>query len=728
MKFPLHHAITPAMTLLATSILAASPSLAESVNTTSDEFLEEVVVEGRFIADSGRSGLKSDVPLRDVPLTISGYTNDFMNAIETSRIADLYNYMAGVQKSGNTGYDVSIRGFSSSAADRGVIQTDGLPGLAVRFGSPPTINSERIEVVKGPAAVLYGQIQPGGFINVITKKPQEERKTEVKFRADGTYGSNTDLSETSGATVSLDTTGAIDSGNKFLYRLVAEYEDRDTFRDNSYSESRYIVPSLTWNITDRTQATFFAEYRDEDHALDDNLVAYNNDIDNVAELTTRYQEPDDEQPETGYAGGLIFSHAITNDLLWRLNYRYVWHEDSARGYQNQSFRNATTLRRRDRNQYNERTYNFVDTNLSWDTETGSISHKLMLGFNAGTETSDFERLNFDGGNPTLDIDIYNPVYNQGVPNADRHVSTNDRKRNFDSWAVYIQDQITLTNHWKAVAAIRYEEFDTSEDLYQPIFPVRTYVRTEKANGDDVSTMFGVIYQPDDIWSFYGSYAESFTPPGWGREDANGKQLTTPEKGHQIETGVKAEIENVTATFSIFSITKEDVAQDTGVDSADGDAIWALSGEEQSNGIELEVNANITANWQLIFAYSYVDATVEDDVDPDKVGQTLLNAPKHTASVWNRYQFSDTWGIGMGVKYADERYGSAVAADGNESARLVLPDYVLVDVGVYYTTEELDATLKFGNLLDEEYYESATRNTRIVPGAPANLTLSLTKRF
>lgn len=709
-------------------ITFVSPAFAQSGNSDSDAQIDEITVTGQFIAETGESALKTDIPLRDVPFTVSGYTREFMDAIETTRIADLYNYMAGVQKSGSTGYDINIRGYSSTANDRNVLLTDGLPGLTVRFGSPPTVNAERIEVVKGPAAVLYGQIQPGGFVNIVTKRPEETQSTSVRFRVDGTYGADADLGDTSGFTTSIDTTGPMTDDGKFLYRLVAEYEDANTFRDNGFSESLYIVPSLTWVMSDMTRATVFAEYRDDDHALDNYLVAFGNDIANVADPTTRYQEPDDGQPEEGYVFGLEVDHEISDTLSWTLNYRYVWHEDAARGYENLSFRDMDTLRRRDRNQLNERTYNFLDTSLNWRTSTGQIDHDIAFGLNTGTETSQFTRINFDGGNATLDIDILNPVYGQGVPNADRNVSDNDREREYDTFGIYFRDFVTLSEHWKAVFGLRYEEFDTSEDLYQPAFPTRVYSQTLEANGDDTSTMLGLIYQPDDIWSFYTSYAESFDPPTWGREDADGNPITKPEKGQQIEAGVKMDFRRGTATLSVFSIEREDVLQDTGLDQQDGTAIYDFLGRDKSDGFEFEVDAAINENWNLIFAYANVSAEVDADVNPNRIGQTLLNAPENTLSVWNRISINDAFAFGVGINHASDRYGSAFAGNGDQSTRLELPDYTLVDLGLYYTGRNFDATVKFTNITDEEYFVSSTRNTNITPGLPATVTFSLFKQF
>ena len=143
---------------------------------------EEIVVKGRFISKGSTSAEKLDVPVRDIPFSVSNYTNDFLKSIETVEVADLYKYMNGVQRAGNTAYDLTLRGFKTSATDRNAIMVDGLPGLAVRFGSPPTIGTDHVEVVKGPASLLYGQAQPGGFVNIITKKASEEQTATIILR------------------------------------------------------------------------------------------------------------------------------------------------------------------------------------------------------------------------------------------------------------------------------------------------------------------------------------------------------------------------------------------------------------------------------------------------------------------------------------------------------------------------------------------------------------------
>lgn len=677
-----------------------------------DEQIEEIVVVERFVATDGSSALKSNVPLRDVPLTISSYTSAFMSGLETTRIADLYNYMAGVQRAGNTGYDISIRGFSSGGADRNSIQTDGLPGLAVRFGSPPTVGVERIEVVKGPNSVLYGRVQPGGFINIITKKPEATPSHTFRLRADAYNGADASVSDTFGLTASFDSTGALNDSGSVLYRLIAEWEDTKGFRDHGFSESIYIVPSLTWNISDRTDLTLSLEYREEDHALDNFLVVPNRDIDLVADVTTRYQEPDDIQPEEGITFAAYFDHEISDRLHWRTNLRYVDHEDSALGWENLSFRDETTLRRRDRDQFNIREYTFIDTNLAWTPTTGTLEHNILFGVNGGRETSDFERRNFDGGNATLDIDVYNPVYGQGISNP--AVPNSHRFTTLDEWGIYLQDQITLNDYWKFVASLRFEDFEATEEDRRGVNPDQT------TSDDKTVPMVGLIFQPNDMWSLYASYAESFNPPRPDRRDVNDERNFPPENGEQFEVGAKADLMNgrTTATLSVFSIEKTNVLNSL------GGGVWELTGAEESEGFEIEVNAAFTDNWELIFGYANVEATVKESSNPALIGMELRNAPRNTASIWNRVQATERLSFGLGISYVDERWGELPRT----GERVLLPSYTIADVVFYYEAPWFDTTLRFGNIFDEEYYESGTNDRRIVPGAPSNIVLSFTKNF
>lgn len=739
------------LTLAASIVLGLSEVMAQESSATDaadaktqvekNAVLEEVLVSGRFIGETGRSALKSDVPLRDVPMSVSSYTAEFMTAIETLNIADLYDYMTGVQRAGTTAYDVTIRGFAAGAADRNVLMVDGLPGMAVRWGSPPTINAERVEVVKGPASVLYGQVQPGGFINIVTKKPQAEQMTYVKLRGETFYGDKASTSDSLGYTLSLDSTGALNKDETWMYRLIAEYGDNPGFRDNGMSESKYIVPSVTWQPNDKTSITGFIEYRTLDAAYDDGLVApisggrpeiklVNQDI------TTSYEEPGDYNNEEGTTFGLSFSHEFADNLEWRGSFRGVEHTDQRNALDIQGTRicspqsaagqlNPTDIcvRRRQRDQLNDRTYYFYDTNLIWDLEFGNTSHKLMFGINGGTETADFKRIDFGVNNNTYDISLYNPIYGKGVPNEPK--ANVWPKTTYDSLAFYIQDQISLGDHWKVLAGGRYEDFDINTRSNWAASDPNWRAPTA-TTGDAFVPMGGVLYQPNDSWTYYVSYAESFNPPAPGRLDINGNTFSTPEEGRQYEAGIKTELPSGRGSFtaSVFNIEKKNSLQGIGVSG-----VFQLTGTEESTGFEIEGDFAITDNWQILAGYSHIVAEVKDDVAVAKIGQQLRNAPEDSVSLWNRVQLSQAFSLGAGLSYVSSRFGT-IPNSGGEDARLALPSYTLVDLALYYVNEanNINVTLKFGNVLDEKYYPSAFSEIRITPGNPANIALSVSKSF
>jgi iron complex outermembrane receptor protein len=215
---------------VAVAAVAAVAQAEEDVDTPAQ--LEEVTVSGKFLANGTSSAMKLDVPVRDTPFSVTAYTESFMQAVETTNVSDLYKYMTGIQRAGATAFDMSIRGFRTSSTDRNAIMVDGLPGLVGRFASPPTMSTDHIEVVRGPASVLYGQAQPGGFVNVIPKKPSAIRSMELELKATAYTGG---LSDVHGYDYAFDATGPIDTGGRLLYRVIGENHDTNTFRDYTYN-------------------------------------------------------------------------------------------------------------------------------------------------------------------------------------------------------------------------------------------------------------------------------------------------------------------------------------------------------------------------------------------------------------------------------------------------------------------------------------------------------------
>jgi iron complex outermembrane receptor protein len=666
------------------------------------------------------SALKIDTPVRDIPLSVQSYTSSFMKAIESSNVADLYNYTTGVSRSGQTGVDFVIRGIRAS--NTGNIQYNGLPGLAARFNSPSTENVERIEILKGPSSVLYGQAQPGGVINIVTKKPQAERANVLDIRGGSFLGRDASFGDRNKYRLGGDFTGPIDKGRKLLYRLVASYDSEQTFRDSADNKDLYIVPSLSWLGWEGAIVNFEVEYRRTRTALDSGLVAPRNDITLVAPIHVRYQEPADFLNEDGKTATLTVKKLFGAGVTWSASWRSVWHQDDTKGFENLGITGLTTVTRRDRHQLNSRRYHYLDTTLAKTVATGSVRHKLLFGINGGYELTDFDRVQFASG-ASLNVDLFAPVYGAAeLPlRADTH-----RYTPAWSYGTYLTDQIELSPRWKGLAGLRYDRRDSEER------ELRINPRVRSKSSDAVLPVVGLVFQPNPIWSLYGSFATSFTPPPPGVMDARGENPFGPERGRQFEAGVKADLGGGRgeASLSLFEITKDDVLI-TLVAGSVNDQI----GQERSRGLEATLSHRILDNWQAIAGYTFTDSTVTKDSDLVRVGSRIANAPRHSANLWSRYDVKDGrlkgLGVGVGLVYSGERAGTIRGSTSNLPV-LKLPSYFRVDAGLYYVADRYELTARMVNLTDELYYESnlgtTTTSLNIRPGAPRTATLSMRVKF
>lgn len=738
--------------------LIAVPAMAQDAAPQVEEEAagDEIVVTGQFLDTGASSATKLDIAVLDTPFSVSAYSDDFMKAIETTNVSDLYRYMNGVQRAGNTGYDVTIRGFKSGGNDRNVIMTDGLPGLSVRFGSPPTIGVDHMEVVKGATSVLYGQAQPGGFINIITKKPKARAGYEVTLR--GTKGIGT-YDRAKGVLFSADATGPIDANGNLLYRIVGEIGDSKGYRDDSFEHPVYIAPSLQWNLGPDTELLLSGEYRRVKTHYDNQLVAPNRNVSLIPDINTSYQAPSDFLEEKGLIGNVTFSHRFSQALKFNLAYRYVWHEDTARGFDTVGFRNPTTLSRRARGQYNERTYGFLDANFNADFETFGLRHQLLLGGTIGRETSRFERLQFFNAPATgvnsLDINVYNPVHNEQALSFYPLGTLNDRYTELKSKGAYISDLITIIDAVKVMVGVRYaDESDYRFDVKDP-----TVDPTNKHSSRWLP-LAGIVIQPMKNLSFYGSYATSYVPVPAGTQDNFGNNPFPPTFSKAIEGGVKAELldKKLLATAAYFDIRKTDtlntftcltaaqlttagIAIPPGATIATGTCSAPVGGE-RSRGFELELSGSPLPGLQFSAGYTHANATVSDSNIPVQVGARLTNAPRDSFNLWTRYDFEEGalkgLGLGVGIAYIGNRVGYIPVADVastttvNEATDLLdLPSYTVVDLGLYYrASDNLDFTFKVSNLLDKRYIESAgfTADINLVPGTPRTAVLSARMKF
>lgn len=493
------------------------PFLFLYINGQAQTQLEEVLVVGKqelYFEESTSTSMKSEDTSKETPFNVSKTKNTLINDIQAQRIEDTYDFTTGVVKTGKNADAISIRGFDLNLQN---IQVNGMSGLISRMGSPTTANIETIEVVKGPASVLYGAMQPGGFVNLQTKLPQAQSSVslETSFQ---TYMSNrSKFGSDNGLTTTFDATGPINEN--LYYRFITVGEKLNSYRDNVDFKNLYIYPSLLWNVNDNTSLLVSMEYGKEEGSADDGLFVANNDISTAASINTVYQEKDDFDNDEGTALDLKLEHYFNDDLIYNFAWRSVWHNDERKLYENRKVTDAiivsdTTLTRRNRHQYNERDWHSFDNSFSYNTNLADVKNSLIFGLSGNYRKTDYDRIVM-GGNVVDNTYIYNPVYNSTAT----LVEGNRRITEYFSSGIYLQDKINLTKDLTLVASSR---FDRSKVDYECLRGNCNESNT-KYSSDFIGSV-GAIYSINDEVSIYGNLAQSYDPSTAERVDENGNGL------------------------------------------------------------------------------------------------------------------------------------------------------------------------------------------------------------
>lgn len=734
--------------------------------TEEDPANPSIVVVGRFVNTGAQSATKMDVRVLDTPYTVSSYSETFVKSLESQSLSDLYNYMTGVKKSGNTGYDITLRGFKASGDDRNTIMVDGLPGLSGRYGSPPTVNVDHIELVKGPMSVLYGQIQPGGFVNIISKKPKETAAYSADLRLSSFVSRYRSIFEANGVTGSIDATGPIDSNGNVLYRVVGQIGDTDGFRDYANSKQQYFSPSLTVKLGDSTRLTGQFEYRHTKEHFDVGLVAPPNaantvyDINAVAPITTTYQQPADFRVETGKATSLFLTHEFGDSWKVAGSYRHVDYNSDQKEFSNTglaTIQGAFKVLRRARQLQTKRRYDYADINLQGKFDTLGIKHQLLFGVNFGSDLVNENRLKFfnastrntttgvcPAGGTCLDIALYNPDYST-TPSFDSLPAINpqltgqaalltNRFVRSHNYGIYVSDLVTLTDWLKVSFAAR--KFSETSSVEADARNAPGVIKT-KTDKKDFLPSVGVLIEPTRHVTIYGSFAKSFVPTDPAAFGENGQNNFTPITGKQYEFGIKTEdLLNgaLSLTAAIYRIDQTgQITQNpcpAGV-IAQGTCSYQI-GKGRSDGFEVEGNLRPFEGMQVIFGYAHIKAnvlTAASAAQAFQIGRRLPNVANDAANLWMRYDWKNGLGLGLGVTYTGDRDG-LLPTSATDLKTLDLPAYTVVDAGLYYDTGHLALNLKIGNLFDTRYYESAgaTGRIQIAAGQPRNVTLTARVKF
>ncbi|WP_426115091.1 TonB-dependent siderophore receptor [Pseudomonas sp. DSP3-2-2] len=665
-----------------------------TVNADSAYELATGPVSG-YRATRSASATKTDTAIKDIPQSISVIPARVLQDLGSNNVERALDYAGGVSKQNNFGgltlYEYSIRGFTTSE-----FYKDGFSANRGYPSTPDAANVERIEVLKGPAASLYGRGDPGGTVNIVSKKPQAEAFTALQTSA-GSW----DRYRTA-----LDVNAPLNDEKTLLSRVNLAVEDNNSFRDHVESKRVFVAPTFSWQLDPDTQLSLETEFVRHSSTFDRGIVAPDNTWSGVSRRSF-FGEPNDGDIDNDNNMIQAALEQRLNDV-WSLRLASHYKQGELSGFASENrplSADGHTLSRR----YRERDMNWHDSitqlELRGLVDVGSWQHQLLI----GTEYENYrknERVTAIAGSPYA-IDIYQPVYGQPKPNGVR--SGTDFYEHVESQALNLQDQIVFTERLRGMVGARFEHFDQQIDDF-------TKNATSQQRHDELTYRAGLLYQLTPKLGVFANASTSFKPNNG--LDAAGKTFK-PEEGVGYELGIKTAWfdERLSATLAAFHIEKENVlALDPASDSS------RAMGKARSQGVDLQFNGQLSEAIRVIGAFAWIDAEVTKGDATIPAGSRILGVARRSGSLLGVYEFQNGAfkgsDLGAALTYVGDRSGES-------GGNFELPAYHTVDLLAHYkASDNVTVGLNLNNLFDEKYYERSYSNYWVSPGEPRNLTVSL----
>lgn len=733
-------------------------SLAES-----PEYLQTVEILGRvrqdYNSDYSFSATKTAIKNRELPQAVSTVTKELIDDRVAFQLPDAVRTVS----------NVALTGLYNHYNIRGITQGDDgqvLNGMRTRqyyFLQPITSHLERVEVIKGPSSVTFSSADPGGTVNMVTKKPLAEKRNSVSLTA-GSFGT---------LRATADFTGPLNDSETLLYRFNTAFQEADSFRDVVNNNAILIAPSISYIPNDKTSLNVEMIYNDAEGNLDRGQPIFgsiNGEFDlNSTPITRNVGASNDHYKNKEVILMANFIQKFTENFGFNAQYmKQTWDEDLAEHRVGGSIVDiegnvVPTLARL---RYDERQQFWETDNFSaffnYDIKKGNIINKLLVGYDAtrwerqigagflrarryltvGGGQSNFDPANADNfqqievNGVTIPkpaaafFDLENP-FNGARDTSDYGLSELRIPANLNtSDGIYIQNQFKV-GKFSALVNLRYEWFTDIFDYKGDEEEFKTSAFVPR---------LGLTYEVNNNISAYATYVGGFqphtntvslSPTAEGFFWAASPGRFDPLESDLVEVGAKAEFLNgrVFANLAIFNITQKNILLG---DTFDLDAL-TTRGEQRSRGFEFDISGFVLPNFQVMASYGYNDATIEEDAIEEFIGARIGGAPKQNANFWGRYNFtSDSAlkgiGIGLGAQYVDERftwYNPTYSTD-----RVLLPEYTVFEGAIYYRPSNagMQLTLKVNNLFNKTYWLGGLNPSRLGPGAPRNVLLNATYNF
>ena len=689
-----------AVGLSVTAPLAANEALDYDAEAGVDQ--RTIIVTGAndgYVASNSVTATKTDTPLLDIPQTINVVTREQLDDQALRSLAEVLRYVPGTtvgQGEGNRD-QITLRGQNTTAD----FFIDGVRDDVQYYRG--LYNIDRVEILKGPYALIFGRGGGGGIINRVQKSPIAKEvfyAGQASINSFGAYDFSADLNAPLG-----DTTAA---------RLNVVYENLESHRDFVDGERYAWNPYLAVALSPDWKLGLSYEYVHDERVTDRGIPS----------IATTAGQPN--RPIRGFRdqffgipgvnrtrleaqiakvrldGKLADNLSFTGTMLYG-DYDKIYVNVFANG---EAKNGEVAL-----SSYSDPTArkNFIaQCNLIWDVATGAFDHKILVGLEYGDQQSSNSRIN-----GTLSNSKFN-LATRAFPTVTFNVPNRNTVSDVEFFSAYVQDQISIGDHIDVVAGLRYDKFDIQGlDLFPAID--RPFARKD----DKVSPRFGLIFKPQENVSIYSSYSQSFLPRSGDQflTLSTTQQNLAPEKFTNYEIGAKWDIRpNLNVTLALFQLDRRNATTPDPINPL----ISINIGKTRTKGVELSVAGRITPEWQVHGGYSYQDAALAGN-DFVRLGQV----PKHQASLWNRYDFNDGFAAGVGVIHQSSQF----AAIRTSPTTTRLPSFTRVDAALFYdASDTVQLQVNVENLFDTAYFSDAHNNNNISTGAPINGRFTVRAKF
>ena len=651
------------------------------------------------------SATKTDTRIRDIPQSISVITEEQIKDQSLLGLTDAIKYSPGVMAGQGEGNRDSVwfRG-NQSTSD---LFVDGVRDDVQYYRD--LYNIDRVEVLMGPNGMIFGRGGVGGVINRVTKEAHWENKNELRMQG-GTYDhkrSSIDLNSGINETLAV--------------RINAMIEDSGSFRQGVESEKKAINPTFTFKPSDKTKIVVGMEYFNDKRTNDRGIPSVSNGLQSRPFSTSRStffgnasQSPNEAIVKNGYA---IIDHTFDNGMSVKNTTRFSDYDKYYQNvYANSSVQANGTLTIDGYYDNTQRQNFFNQTDLTYNFKTGSVSHKLLTGLEIGLQENQNYRIVNSGTDPTP---LASNPFALLTFNSSRSRNTST---DISNQAIYLQDQIYLNEQFQIIAGLRYDKFKTKFN------DSVTIANSATINDQFISPRVGLVYKPIEPVSLYTNYSLSYLP-------RTGEQLTSltssiksfdPEKFTNIEAGIKYDLlQSFSISSSIYRLERSKMA----ITDPSSPTNTIIVDGQVTKGFELGVAGKLFDSYSMYGGYTYQDAEITKNQGTGDAqitsGTPLGHVPKHTFSLWNKYEMNETWSAALGIVSRSDMF----AATPTTSTAVKLPGYARLDAAIYANiNKQTKLQLNIENLLDKTYYQSAHNNNNIMYGYPLTARATLTYTF